>query len=102
MRKVLSFVLVLSLILGSFSFAFGADAKTDGFSDVAGLECEGAVKVLAELGVVNGYTDGTYRPEKVVTRAEMAKPVSYTHLDVYKRQAPGWSFWTPAPALYSS
>lgn len=72
MRKVLSFVLVLSLILGSFSFAFGANATTT-YSDTVGTKSEGAVAVLAALGVVNGYPDGTYRPENVVKRSEMAK-----------------------------
>lgn len=67
MRKVLSFVLVLSLVLGSISFAFAAP-----LSDIAGKDCEEAVNVLTELGVVQGYPDGSFKPEKVVTRAEMA------------------------------
>jgi hypothetical protein len=68
MRKVLSFVLVLSLVLGSFSMAFAATP----FEDVAGEPSEEAVAVLSELGVVSGYDDGTYKPENIVTRAEMA------------------------------
>ena len=67
MKKVLSFVLVLSMILGSFGMAFAAAP-----SDVVGKDYEDAVNVLMELGVVDGYKDGTYRPENVVTRAEMA------------------------------
>lgn len=67
MRKVLSFVLVLSLVLGSFSMAFAATPK-----DVVGLPSEDAVAVLSDLGVVSGYDDGTYKPENIVTRAEMA------------------------------
>lgn len=69
MRKVLSFVLVLSLVLGSFGMAFAA---TPALSDVAGQDCEDAVNVLTQLGVVEGYPDGSYKPDKVVTRAEMA------------------------------
>jgi len=67
MRKVLSFVLVLSLVLGSFGMAFAAP-----LSDIAGEDFEDAVNVLTELGVVKGYPDGTYKPENIVTRAEMA------------------------------
>jgi len=67
MRKVLSFVLVLSLVLGSFGMAFAAP-----MSDVAGEDFEDAVNVLTELGVVKGYPDGTYKPDNIVTRAEMA------------------------------
>jgi len=69
MRKVLSFVLVLSLVLGSFAMAFAA---TPAVSDTAGKACEDAVNVLTELGVVKGYPDGSYKPENIVTRAEMA------------------------------
>lgn len=67
MRKVLSFVLVLALVLGSFSMAF-AD-----FSDMAGEKSSEAVSVLKDLGVVAGYPDGTFRPDQIVTRAEMAR-----------------------------
>jgi len=67
MKKVLSLVLVIAMILSSFSFAFAAD-----FEDVEG-DYEEAVNVLTALGVVTGYEDGTYRPERIVTRAEMAK-----------------------------
>ena len=67
MRKVLSFVLVLSLVLGSFGMAFAAP-----LSDVAGEKCEDAVNVLTNLGVVSGYPNGKYKPDQVVTRAEMA------------------------------
>jgi hypothetical protein len=67
MRKVLSFVLVLSLVLGSFGMAFAAP-----LSDMAGEKSEEAVSVLTELGVVKGYPDGTYKPDNIVTRAEMA------------------------------
>jgi len=67
MRKVLSFVLVLSLVLGSFGMAFAAP-----LSDIAGKDFEDAVNVLTELGVVKGYPDGTFKPDNIVTRAEMA------------------------------
>lgn len=67
MKKVLSLVLVIAMVLSSMSFAFAST-----FEDVTG-DYEKAINTLAGLGVVTGYEDGTYRPEKVVTRAEMAK-----------------------------
>lgn len=70
MKKVLSFVLVLALVLGSFSMAFAA-APTD----VVGTNWEKAVAALVDLGVVNGYEDGSYKPAQSVTRAEAAKLV---------------------------
>lgn len=70
MKKVLSLVLVLAMVLSSMSFAFGAST----FEDVAtDNDYSDAIDTLVGLGVVKGYEDGTYRPEKVVTRAEMAK-----------------------------
>jgi hypothetical protein len=67
MKKVLSLVLVIAMVLSSFSFAFAAK-----FEDVEG-DYEEAVGVLTALGVITGYEDGTYRSERIVTRAEMAK-----------------------------
>ena len=80
MKKVLAIVLSLSMVLGSFGFAFAAEddtsktksTKSTNFSDVVGTDCEDAVKVLTDLNVVTGYDDGTYKPENIVTRAEMA------------------------------
>ncbi len=68
MKKVLSLVLVIAMVLSSMSFAFAAK-----FEDIADTDYEKAIETLTALGIVTGYEDGTYRPEKVVTRAEMAK-----------------------------
>jgi hypothetical protein len=70
MRKILSLVLVLALVLGSFAFTFAATP-----SDVVGEDSEDAVNVLMELGVINGYPDGSFKPAGIVTRGEMAKIV---------------------------
>ncbi|MEL7657019.1 MAG: S-layer homology domain-containing protein, partial [Bacillota bacterium] len=77
MRKVLSFVLVLSLVLGSFSMAFAATPATSaGLSDIAGNANEAAIQVSYDLGIVTGNPDGTYLPTKAVTRAEFAAMIT--------------------------
>ena len=75
MRKVLSFVLVLSLVLGSFSMAFAADSAA-GLSDIAGNANEDAIQVAYDLDIVTGNPDGTFLPEKAVNRAEFAAMIT--------------------------
>ncbi|WP_168121491.1 S-layer homology domain-containing protein [Paenibacillus sp. HB172176] len=42
------------------------------FKDIAGHWAEAAIRSAATLGFVNGYPDGTFRPQLSVTRAEFA------------------------------
>lgn len=76
MRKVLSFVLVLALVLGSFSMAFAATPANAGLSDIAGITNEEAIQVVNDLGIVTGNPDGTFLPEKAVNRAEFAAMIT--------------------------
>ncbi len=69
MKRVLSLVLAVSMVLSLFTFSFAGSNLTD----IGGTEYEAAVDALVELGVVAGYPDGTYLPNKAVSRAEMAK-----------------------------
>ena len=69
MKRIVSLVLALSMVLSLFTTAFAGTS----LKDVEGTKYEAAVSALVELGIVNGYEDDTYRAEKVVTRAEMAK-----------------------------
>jgi hypothetical protein len=76
MRKVLSFVLVLTLVLSSFSMAFAADTKAVSLSDIAGNANEDAIQVAYDLGIVTGNPDGTFAPDKAVNRAEFAAMIT--------------------------
>ena len=69
MKKLLALVLALTLVIGA---AFPASA---GFRDVTDPAFSSKLDLLAALGIVNGYTDGTFRPEKTLTRAEFTKLV---------------------------
>jgi hypothetical protein len=42
------------------------------FSDIDGHWAEKYIKLASELGYVNGYGDGTFRPDMPITRAEVA------------------------------
>lgn len=69
MKKVLSFVLILALVLGSFSFAFG-------LSDIEDSAKKDAINVCNDLGIITGYTDGSFKPEQAVNRAEFAAMIT--------------------------
>lgn len=77
MKKVLSIVLSIAMVVclaPTMAFAATTSAQADAaYSDTKGTACEGAVNVLSALKVVDGFTDGTYKPEQTVTRAQMAK-----------------------------
>jgi hypothetical protein len=72
MRKVLSFVLVLTLVLSSFSMAFAATPAQAGLSDIAGNANAEAITVNFNLGIIDGMGDGTFAPDAAVTRAQFA------------------------------
>lgn len=77
MKKVLSFVLILALVLSSFSMAFaGSSTELKSLSDVAGNTNEEAIEVAYDLGIVTGNPDGTFQPAKAVTRAEFAAMIT--------------------------
>ena len=48
------------------------------FSDVGDNWSTGAIKDLASQGIINGYTDGTFRPSQSINRAEFSVVLSYT------------------------
>ena len=75
MKKVLSIVLSLVMVLCMTPMMAFADTSDNGYSDIAGEKCEGAVNVLSALGVIDGYEDGTYRPDTTISRAELTKIV---------------------------
>lgn len=72
MKKL--FALVLCLVL-----TVSASAVT--FTDGSKVRYPDAVAIMADLGLVNGYTDGTFRPGNNLRRAEAAKLVSLVRED---------------------
>ena len=68
-----SLVLAMAMVLGVTASAYAANP----FSDVpAGHWAYDAVNKLAAEGVVDGYPDGTYGGDKLMTRYEMAQIVA--------------------------
>lgn len=49
-------------------------SQTNDFSDCsADLWCNNAISTLANMGIIDGYQDGTFRPNAKITRAQFAK-----------------------------
>ena len=76
MRKVLSFVLVLALVLSSFSMAFAGTEATNSLSDIAGHANVEAITVDFNLGIIDGMGDGTFAPDQAVNRAQFAAMIT--------------------------
>ncbi|MGB9812623.1 MAG: S-layer homology domain-containing protein [Thermovenabulum sp.] len=69
-KKSLVTLLVLVFVLSIMSTGFAAS-----FSDVKDENVADAVARLTALNIINGYPDGTFKPENTITRAEFAKVV---------------------------
>nr|WP_025218595.1 S-layer homology domain-containing protein [Lysinibacillus varians]AHN23945.1 S-layer-like protein, SllB\ len=48
-------------------------ASAAGFSDVAGNDHEVAINALADAGIINGYADGTFKPNQTINRGQVVK-----------------------------
>jgi SpoIID/LytB domain protein len=53
-------------------FTSGALQPDAGFSDTAGHTHEANIDKVAAAGIASGFSDGTFRPDDLVTRAQMA------------------------------
>ena len=69
MKKFLSLVLALTMALSLVTVSAGA---TD-FDDDGDITYQEAVTVIAGMGTVDGYSDGTFGPDEALTRGAAAK-----------------------------
>ena len=72
LKKILALALALVMSMSLVSVASAAD-----FGDDAEITHSEAADVLNALGVLEGYEDGNFYPDRVVKRGEMAKIVAY-------------------------
>lgn len=91
LKKVLALVVALTMVLGTVSFAFtDVDAENDVYT---------AVQTLSALDILNGYEDGTFGPEKDITRAEFAAVVCRAlDMEASANGAKGATPFTDVPA----
>jgi len=58
------------------TFVLTAGAQQAQFNDTAGHWAEDAIRILASNGIIQGYEDGSFRPDHRISRAEMVTMLS--------------------------
>ncbi|WP_079478512.1 S-layer homology domain-containing protein [Halobacillus salinus] len=51
------------------------ETKPEGLTDIKGHWAEKEIQYLTGLGLINGYRDGSFKPDKDITRAEVTKVI---------------------------
>lgn len=65
--KTLSLIMVFALVMSLFCFSASAD-----FTDQSDITNDEAAVVLTALGVIDGFEDGSFQPDTVLTREQAA------------------------------
>jgi len=95
MQKIIAVLLTLTVVL-SFPFAQSSVAADTEFSDVSPEDWfYGSVMALTQDGILDGFPDGTFKPDKELTIAQFIKMICVsvlpTWIDVYSVNATLWS-----------
>ena len=69
MKKFLSLVLALVMTLSLVTISAGAKDFTDDES----IQYDEAIDVMSAIGVIDGYTDGSFNPQGTLSRGAAAK-----------------------------
>ncbi|MCK9268265.1 MAG: S-layer homology domain-containing protein [Alkaliphilus sp.] len=70
-KKIVAVLLAFIMVLSLGSFVFGEE------SDIADHWAKEEIEYLMSKGVVSGYPDGSFKPDKQITRAEFVKMINY-------------------------
>ena len=71
MKKFLSLVLALVMVTSLFTLTTTAGAAD--FTDDDSIKYQEAIDVISAIKVVDGYSDGSFKPTQVLTRGAAAK-----------------------------
>ena len=75
MKKFLSLVLALVMTMSLVTVSAGAKDFTDS-DKLSGEVYEEAVNVMSEMGIIDGYSSGDFRPQGTLTRGAAAKIIA--------------------------
>jgi hypothetical protein len=78
MKKLMNSILVISLLAmsGALAKEITYAASTPALSDIANHWAADSIRGAVQKGYVDGYEDGTFRPDREVSRAEFIKLVA--------------------------
>ncbi len=69
-KRILSLILAVVMLLSVSAFSVVAEEEVT-LTDISASTAVGkAVKRLVSMGIINGYPDGTFKPDNTITRAE--------------------------------
>ena len=74
MKKIISLVIMTTLVL--LAMSLNVSAADNNFSDIDGHWAEETIIKFKDKNIISGYPDGTFKPDKSVTRAEFAKIIT--------------------------
>ncbi|MFD0697528.1 S-layer homology domain-containing protein [Paenibacillus sp. GCM10027628] len=69
MASMMIMVMLMSVILPSMALG----AANEEFKDIVNSYAKQEISALVKEGIISGYADGTFQPQKAITRAELAK-----------------------------
>ncbi len=92
-KEALSVLLIFSLLIGCTIVK--ANQIANGFSDISRHWAKSSIETAVQKGYVAGYADGTFKPDKNVTRVEfISMVVRALKLPVAEKKA-GQAWYTP-------
>jgi parallel beta-helix repeat protein len=79
-------------------YIINPDADIPSYSDIVGHWAEPFIRALASMNLTHGFADGSYQPDKPMTRAQYAALVAVAFNPIAKRPAPDFTdvpkdFW---------
>ncbi|HHU18406.1 MAG: S-layer homology domain-containing protein [Anaerovoracaceae bacterium] len=96
MKKVISIIVAIAMTMTLFAgTAFADPGKGKGhgqykkFSDMKNHWCKQTAEKMNYWGIIVGYSDGTFKPERVLTQAELAVIIDRL-LDLRKNNDDDW------------
>ncbi|MDR1135257.1 MAG: S-layer homology domain-containing protein [Clostridiales Family XIII bacterium] len=77
MKKIVSWIAITAMAVALFvSGPVGPSYAAEDFPDISGHWAEGEIISATNYGYINGYVDGTFRPDNYISRAEFVKIIN--------------------------